>query len=297
MRRIVALVAMLVAIAAANCFAASADEAPVPKLTAHVVDQAGLLSPAQRDALDAKLRAFEAAHGSQIAVLTMPTLKGESIEDFSTRVTDQWQLGRKGVDDGVLLLVAKEEHGIRIQTGRGVQGTLTDALSKRIISEFITPRFRAGDFAGGLDAGVDAIMKAVEGEDLPLPAKAPVPRSSASYSDFVFLAFFLVPIVAMILRSVAGRLVGAGLTSAITGLAAWLVLGSIALGVLAFVFTFVLALFSGLRVTPPMGPGRWGGGWGGGGFGGGLGGGFGGGGGGFSGGGGTFDGGGASGKW
>ena len=297
LRRLLALLAVLVAGAALG----APGDVPVPKLTAHVVDLTSTLDAQQREALDAKLRAFEAARGSQIAVLIMPTLGGESIEEFSTRVTDAWQLGRKGVDDGVLLLVAKQEHRVRIQTGRGVQGTLTDALSSRIIEEIITPRFRSGDFAGGIDAGVDAIMKAVQGEDLPLPAAKKAARASqASYSDFVFLAFFLVPVVAMVLRSIAGRLVGAGLTSGLTGVAAWLVFGSLGLGVFAALLAFVFTLFSGIGITRGIGPGGWGGGWGGGfggGFGGGGGGFGGGGGGGFSGGGGSFDGGGASGQW
>src|SRR5882672_4900474 len=143
---------------------------PVPKLTARVVDQTGTLSATERASLEAKLAAFEKAHGSQVAVLLVPTLGPETIEDFAGRVTDAWKLGRKGVDDGVLFVVAKQERKMRIHTGRGVQGTLTDALSRRIVADVVAPRFRGGDFAGGIDAGVDAIVKAIEGEALPLPA-------------------------------------------------------------------------------------------------------------------------------
>src|SRR5213078_811241 len=100
---------------------------------------------------DAKLAAFEQAKGSQVAVLLVPSIGSETIEEFAGRVTDAWQLGRKGVDDGVLLVVAKQERKIRIHTGRGVQGTLTDALSKRITTDIIAPHFRTGDFAGGLN--------------------------------------------------------------------------------------------------------------------------------------------------
>src|SRR5205807_9822366 len=139
-------------------------------------------------ALEEKLAAFERSRGSQVAVLLVPTTGGEAIEDFATRVTDAWQLGRKAVDDGVLFVVAKQDRKIRIHTGRGVQGTLTDALSKRIGADIVAPRFRSGDFAGGIDAGVDAIMKAIEGEALPPPATkrvAPKVDTVSSYANFL----------------------------------------------------------------------------------------------------------------
>jgi uncharacterized protein len=288
-------VALLVASAAALAAAPDPNEIPVPKLGAHVVDLTGTLTSDERAALDSKLVDFERARGSQVAVLLVPSIGTEAIEDFATRVTDQWQLGRKGVDDGVLLVVAKEQRKLRIQTGRGVQGTLTDALSKRIVSDVIAPHFRNGDFAGGLDAGADAIMKAVQGEQLPLPEARPPARRGASVgslSDLAIFAFFLVPVVGMILRGLVGRFFGAGLTSGITGLAAWLVMGSLGIGIVAALVAFVIVLFSGSGLARGIGPGIAG--WGGGGFGGGFGGG---GGGGFSGGGGGFDGGGASGNW
>ena len=187
----------------------------VPKLVTRVTDLAGTLTPADRDRLEEKLRAFEAAKGSQVAVLLVPTIGTEVIEDFAGRVADAWQLGRKGVDDGVLFVVAMQERKMRIHTGRGVQGTLTDAASKRIIAEIVAPRFRSGDFAGGVDAGVDAILKAIEGEALPEPArKSASPRvdTVSSYGNFLFMGFFLVPVVAMVLRSMFGRLLGAGAT-------------------------------------------------------------------------------------
>jgi LemA protein len=144
---------------------------PVPK-PPRVTDLAGTLTAPQR-MLESKLAAFEKQRGSQVAVLIEPTIGDETIQEFAGRVTDEWQLGRKGVDDGVLFAIAMKERRMRIHTGRGVQGTLTDALSKRIISDIVSPRFRNGDFAGGIDAGVDAIMKAIEGEELPLPKEAP----------------------------------------------------------------------------------------------------------------------------
>ena len=294
LKKLLATAALLLAAAAGAMAATDPNEVPVPKLSAHVIDQTGTLAPAQRDALDAKLADFDRTHGSQVVVLIVPTLGNESIFDFATRVTDEWKLGRKGVDDGVLLVVSKDQHKIRIHTGRGVQGTLTDALSDRIIYEIIAPRFRNGDFAGGLDAGVDAILKAIEGESLPLP-EARRPAARVSGDAFFYLAVFLVPIVGLALRGIFGRLFGAGITGGITGLLAWFLFGSIALVVAAAGAAFFFTLFSGARFGPGIGMGTgWPGGFGGGGFGGG---GFGGGGGGFSGGGGGFDGGGASGSW
>ena len=276
---------------------AAAQDVPTPRLSARVIDQTATLSEAQRAALDEKLAAFEKARGSQVAVLLVPTTGNETIEEFAGRVADTWQLGRKGVDDGVLFVVAKNDRKLRIHTGRGVQGTLTDALSKRIVSDIVAPRFREGDFARGIDEGVDAIMKAIEGEDLPLP-KAGSERGAAhgsSPDNFFVLAFFIVPIVALVLRGIFGRFFGAATTSGITGLAAWLILGSVAIGILAAFVAFFMTLFMGSGIARGARSGGWipmGGGWGGGPGGGGFGGG-----GGFSGGGGGFDGGGASGSW
>jgi len=295
--RLAALAALVLGVGLAA--AAPGDPIPVPKLTAHVVDQTGTLTAAEREALDARLAAFERERGSQVAVLIVPSIGTEPIEDFATRVTDEWQLGRKGVDDGVLFAIAKQERKIRIQTGRGVQGTLTDALSRRIIAEVVAPRFRNGDFAGGIDAGVDAIILAVKGEDLPLPPVRPSARkvgAESSYSNFFVLAFFLVPVIGMVLRGIVGRFFGAGLTGGLTGIAATLFFGSIGFGILAALFAFFFTIVGGTGLGRGIRPGGWGGGFGGGGFGGGFGGG-GGGGGGFSGGGGSFDGGGASGSW
>lgn len=267
-------------------FAAWGAQVPVPKLTARVTDQTGTLTEGERAALEEKLRAFEAAKGSQVAVLLVPSLGDEVIEEFAGRVTDEWKLGRKDVDDGVLFVIALKERKLRIHTGRGVQGTLTDALARRIIADLVTPRFRSGDFAGGIDTGVDAIIKAIEGEELPLPARKPANKvdTVSSYSNFIWIAFFAVPIVAMVLRSLVGRFAGAGLTSGITGAAAWFIFGSIAFGLVAAMLAFVFTLVSGTGIARGANRGGWGGG---GGFGGG----------GWSGGGGGFGGGGASGRW
>lgn len=290
--------ALLLCLATAPLAAWAQAPAPVPKLSGRVVDLTGTLSTADRQAIAAKLAAFEQAKGSQVAVLLVPNLGDETIEEFATRVTDAWQLGRAGVDDGVLFVVAMQERRLRIQTGRGVQGTLTDALSKRIIAELVTPRFRAGDFPGGIHAGVDAILKAIEGEALPAPApSAAKARGGGGPSgvDFFWLAFMLVPMAGLFLRAVLGRFFGATLTGGATGLAAWFLFGSLLVGGVAAFIAFLVVLFMGM---PGAGVHRGGGSWGGGGWSGGGGGGGGwSGGGGFSGGGGGFDGGGASGGW
>ena len=285
----------LAALAAALAAVAGLAATPVPRLEAHVTDLAGTLTAPQRQALESKLGEFEARRGSQVAVLIVPTIGDEAIEEFTGRVTDEWKLGRKGVDDGVLFAVAMKERRMRIHTGRGVQGILTDALSKRIVADLVTPQFRNGDFAGGIDAGVGAIMKAIEGEELPLPKPASHGKveSQSSFGDVAILALFGIPILGMVLRSMFGRFLGATATSGIAGVGAWLLLGSVAIGAIAAVIAFVLTLMGGGSgrsvgrggILPGgFGGGSWGGG---GGFGGG----------GFGGGGGGFDGGGASGSW
>jgi uncharacterized protein len=263
---------------------------PVPKLTGRVVDLTGTLTSPEHEALAARLKAFETSKGSQVAVLLVPSIGTETIEEFSTRVTDEWKLGRAGVDDGVLFVIAKQERRMRIQTGRGVQGVLTDALSRRIIAERVAPRFKAGDFAGGIDSGVDAILKAIAGEALPPPAtKAAAANvfSMDSLENLLVLAFVVVPIVGMILRSFLGRFLGAVFTSGLTGFAAWMFFGSLLAGGAAALIAFFIVLFTGTSaLARASSRGGWPGGFS-----------SGGGGGGFSGGGGGFDGGGASGGW
>jgi len=286
---------------AAASFAAQAQEGlvPIPKLAAHATDLTGTLTVTELAAIEEKLAAFERAKGSQVAVLMVPTIGAEPIEDFALRVTDAWKLGRKGVDDGVLFVIAKQQRKIRIQTGRGVQGTLTDVTSGRIIRERVTPAFRDGNFAAGIEAGVDAILKAIEGEALP-PVKAgtttrKVDTLPSSGFDFLWLAFLGVPVVAMILRPMVGRAGSAVATGGIAGVGAWIVFGTIIAGAIGAIIAFVLAISMGTNALRQgrRGGGAWipGGGFGGGSWGGG------GGGGGFSGGGGGFDGGGASGDW
>lgn len=278
-----ALIAFCVALPAAALVA-------VPPLTGPVVDLTGTLTTPQTQTLDTQLRNFAEQKGSQVAVLVVPTTQPESIEQYSIRVVDAWKLGRARQDDGVLLLVAKDDHKLRIEVGYGLEGTIPDAIAKRIIAEIIAPRFRAGDFAGGITAGVDQIIKLIDGEQLPPPKRN---TTGGNGPDPELLIFVVVGalIFGKVVQATLGRSLGAAASGVAAGVVGWLIVGSIALAVVAAIAAFFLA-FAG---------GRPGGGWsgGGGGFGGGFGG-FGGGssgGGGFSGGGGGFGGGGASGGW
>jgi len=149
---------------------AFADQ-PIPKLTARVTDLTGSLPAAAISSLDNQLARFEQAHGIQVAVLLVASTEPEAIEQYSIRVADAWKLGRKGIDDGVLLLIAKNDRELRIEVGRGLEGVLTDATSNRIIDEIIVPRFKNGEFEGGVRAGVDSILKVVAGEPLPPPSQ------------------------------------------------------------------------------------------------------------------------------
>lgn len=279
---------------------ARADVA-VPPLTARVTDQTGTLSGEAVTRLEAKLADVEAKKGSQIAVLIVPTTQPEEIEQYSIRVADQWKLGRKGIDDGAILLVAKNDRRVRIEVGRGLEGALPDAIANRIISETITPRFKTGDYDGGVTAGVDQIIAVVNGEPLPEPDKKWEP-SGGGLSHLLPLLLVVVFVASGVLRALFGRLFGSVATGGLAGFLAWLLSHALPIGLGAGVISFLFALLLGSSRGWSAGGGGWGGGFGGG-LGGGLGGGFGGrggggfGGGGFSGGGGGFSGGGASGNW
>jgi uncharacterized protein len=257
----------------------------VPPLAARVTDLTGTLTPAQRESLENELRAFEARKGSQIAVLIVPTTQPEAIEQYSIRVTDAWKLGRKGVDDGVLLLVAKDDRKLRIEVGYGLEGVIPDAIANRIVDEIIVPFFKQGDFYGGIHAGVNRLMRLIDGEPLPPPEA----RDSAwaGFGNWLPFAFIAVMIVGGVLRTLFGRLIGAGVAGGAVGVIAWLILSSLGVALVAALIVFLFVLMAGARIGP-AGYGGLGGGFGGGGFGGG---------GGFSGGGGGFGGGGASGSW
>jgi uncharacterized protein len=270
--------------------------ADIPPLKARVTDLTNTLNAQQRGALEQTLAEFEQRKGAQIAVLMVPTTQPETVEQYAVRVQESWKLGRKGVDDGVLLVVAKNDRKLHIEVGYGLEGILPDAIAKRIIDDDIVPRFKENDFYGGIRAGVDRIMRVVEGEKLPPPAARGHPNAEGLNLNWVLPLLFFALIGGTILRAIFGRFVGSGITGGVVGFAAWALLGSLVVGVIAGAFAFIFMLGGGSRGwSPGYGRGGWGGGgWSGGGFGGG---GFGGGGGGFSGGGGSSGGGGASGSW
>jgi uncharacterized protein len=276
--------------------AGAQDVQPIPKLAARVTDLTGTLTAGQQNSLEQKLAAFEAAKGSQLAVLIVPTTQPEEIEQYSIRVVDAWKLGRKGVDDGALLIVAKDDHRVRIEVGRGLEGVLTDALSNRIIDETVKPAFRQGNFYGGIDAGLEQMMKLIQGEPLPPPVEQWQPRRGGHGSGLFLPLLFAMFAGSVVLRGIFGRTVGSVLTGAGAGLLVWIAGYALVLAGLAAIGAFFFTLLGGLGRGSGWSSGGFGGGWGG--FGGGLGGGGGGfGGGGFSGGGGGFAGGGASGSW
>jgi uncharacterized protein len=273
--------------------AGAQDAQPIPKLSARVTDLTGTLTAGQQTALDQKLASFEAAKGVQLAVLIVPTTQPETIEEYSIRVVDQWKLGRKGVDDGALLIVAKDDHKVRIEVGRGLEGVLTDALSNRILEETLKPAFRQGGFYGGIDAGLDQMMKLIQGEPLPPPEREWQPGRRGHGGGSLLPLLFAVFAGSVVLRAIFGRTFGSLLTGAGAGLLVWIAGYALALSGLAAVGAFLFTLLGGLGRGSGWSSGGFGGGWGG--FGGGLGGGWGGGG--FRGGGGGFAGGGASGSW
>lgn len=288
MRRCAKFIAALLLVA----FAAAAYAlVAVPPLNQRVTDLTGTLTTQQKAELEQMLQAFEAQKGSQIAVLMLPSTAPEAIEQYAIRVAEQWKLGRKDIDDGALLLIAKDDRAMRIEVGYGLEGALPDAVAKRIIAEIITPYFRQGDFYGGIRAGVQAIIKVVEGEPLPAPrGQARDESSGVSFGQLLPLAFVVVFVVAPLLRGMIGRFPAALAASGLATVIFWLLIGSFLLAILIGILVLFMTLFAGIA------PGA--GGWGrGGGYGGGFGRGGGFGGGGFRGGGGGFGGGGASGRW
>ena len=255
-------------------------EVAIPPLTQRVIDLTATLDAGQTQTLESRLAAFETKKGAQLAVLIVPTTQPETIEQYGIRVVEAWKLGRKGVDDGALLLVAKDDRALRIEVGYGLEGALNDATTKRIVAEIITPFFRRGEFYAGVDAGMAAMMRVIDGEPLPSPQRA---AASGSYDieSLLFIAFGLVVVAGGMLRALLGRFPAAMLMGGALGVLAWLTVAPLLVALLVGLMAFVFVLFGGA--------GRGFGGHGGG-FGGTRGGGFGGGGGGFG-------GGGASGRW
>lgn len=271
----------------------------VPQLTGRVVDQTGTLSSGDVAQLSQKLADLQTRKGSQIAILIVPTTEGEPIEQFSLRVAEAWKIGRKKVDDGALLVVAKNDRRLRIEIGYGLEGVLTDVTSKRIIDEIITPKFKSGDFAGGLSAGIDKMIGLINGEKLPEPEPAHWNGDGFNFDVFNPFWLFFAFVISGIFRSMLGRLMGSIATGGAVAALVWFLFGGLAaaigIGVLASIVAFIVDFM-------PTGGGSRSGGWSGGSSGGwssgssssgssssdsG----------GFSGGGGSFGGGGASGSW
>jgi uncharacterized protein len=281
-----AVLALVIAVTGAISSNNGIAQVAVPALTARVTDLTATLTADQTAALNQTLQTFESRKGTQIAVLIVPTTEPEAIEQYSLRVAEQWKLGRKQVDDGALLVVAKNDRAMRIEVGYGLEGVLNDATSKRIISEIITPRFRQGDFYGGITAGVDQIVRVADGEPLPGPSTSPGGDLSNVWR-FTPVIFVLAIALGGVLRTVLGRLPGALVAGGAVALIAWFVAGGIMATALAGAAAFLLTLagggmagYAGAYSLGAGGFGRGGRGTAG-----------------FSGGGGGFGGGGASGRW
>ncbi len=262
----------------------------VPALRGRVTDLSGVLDTAQQSALETNLAALEVETGSQIAVLVIDTTGPEAIEQYALRVAESWKLGREGVDDGALLLVAVDDRKLRIEVGYGLEGALPDARAKRIVAEIITPYFKNGDYAGGIRAGVDAMANASRGEELPAPT--PQRRGASNIFNYLPLILIIALVLSGPLKKILGSPGGAIATGGVVSIVAWLLVGLLGSAVLAGIVAFLFSLLSGAgarswsdRGGARGGPGRSGYGRGGG-FGGG-----------FGGGGGGFGGGGASGGW
>ena len=266
----------------------SAAQVPVPPLKARVTDLTATLTSDQRAALEQKLAALEARKGSQVAVLLVPTTQPETVEQYAIRVFDQWKLGRKGIDDGVLLLVAKNDRKLRIEVGYGLEGAIPDAIAKRVVDEDIVPLFKQGNFYGGISAGTDRVSKLIEGESMPPPKRTAAPGSGWS-TETLFIGFIILAMASQLLHSLLGRFPGAGVAGVAAGIVGYVLAGLAAAAIIGLI-AFVISLFIGAT-------GRQGRGWSSGGNWSSGGGGWSSGGGGFSGGGGSSGGGGASGRW
>jgi uncharacterized protein len=255
----------------------------VPSLVGHVTDQTGTLTAEQKSTLEQSLMLFEARNGTQLAVLIIPTTLPEGIEQYALRVAERWKLGRKKVDDGLILVVAKDDRTLRIEVGYGLEGALSDIVSKRIISEIIVPRFKQGDFYGGLQLGVEKIMSVVGGEPLP-PHQRHSRSTDPSTGEYLLSLFILLLGVGGVLRNIFGTVGGSLITGAIVTGLAWLVGVSLFLSAVAGIAAAFVTVIGAAKVLHDLGgmSGRGRDGLRGGGF---------------LGGGGGFGGGGASGRW
>ena len=222
----------------------------VPPLRGRINDSAGLLSQEQSSQLEAELAQFENATGHQVAVLTLATLEGDSLEDFSIRVAEAWKIGHKGNDNGVMLIVAHDDRKIRIEVGYGLEGVLPDAVAYRIIQEVIIPRFRDRDFAGGIESGVSAIIQAIRGEPISAVSRTPTRSADSHLSTILLLVAgtaLFGSVVGLAQPSLVRAAVSGALVSSILGLpglsvvgtAIWLI--AICIGAVASMLTVQLS--------------------------------------------------------
>ncbi|MBI5925279.1 MAG: TPM domain-containing protein [Aquabacterium sp.] len=271
------------------------DVLPVPPLSGHVIDSSQTLSTAQAQALEQKLSAFERAHGTQMVILLVPSTQPEDIAAFAQRVGETWKIGRRDVGDGLLIVVAKQDRRIRIEVAKALEGAVPDLAASRVIEQAIKPAFKAGDYAGGLNRGVDQLVARIQGENLPAPeARTSEGRHPSGdgfqFNDLMVFGLIGIPIVFGVLSAILGRKLGALATGSLGGFLIWVVTSSLFLAIGGGIIAIFLALAFGNGGGRRGGPGSWGGpptggGWssGGGGW--------------SSGGGGDFGGGGASGNW
>lgn len=254
-------------------------EVAVPPPGARVTDLTGTLDVTQKQQLETRLDQFEAKRGVQIAILLVPTTRPETIEQYGIRVVETWKLGRKGVDDGVLLLIAKDDRTLRIEVGYGLEGVLPDAVAKRIIAESITPYFKNGSYFDGIATGIEQLLAVIEGESLPPPrARNEAPGNFRNLESLLLISFMLAVGVGGVLRKILGRLPAAGIIGLVTSMLAWFIAGTILWAGIVGILAFIVTLTGGGRGLGGGSPGGFGGG-------------------GFGGGGGGFGGGGASGRW
>lgn len=236
--------------------AATGDFADIPALKARVTDTTGTLAAPDKARIEAMLSAFEKSKGAQIVVLMVPTTQPEAIEQYSIRVAEKWKIGRKQVNDGIVMIVAKNDRKLRIEVGYGLEGAVPDALAKRIISEVISPRFRSNDYAGGIEEGVSRLIGLVNGESLPEPKQSwsasgerSAGKSGAGITEGWFVgAFFFAFLVGGLLRKVFGRFFGALISGGGFGALAFMLLGGVFWPLLLGLFAFILALFAGLNL-------------------------------------------------
>jgi uncharacterized protein len=225
----------------------------VPPLVGRVVDQTGTLTSGDIASLNQTIRHFEARKGSQIAVLIVPTTDGEAIEQFSLRVAEAWKIGRKKIDDGAVLVIAKNDRHLRIEVGYGLEGALTDVTTKRLIDEEITPKFKTGDFAGGVAAGVNKMIRVIDGEKLPAPEPPHWQNTGLFDLTDLFNPFLLIPVLLFggLMRNFLGRLVGSAVSGGLVTLIAWYLFGSLLAGAIAGIITSMIVMF-GEAITAPM---------------------------------------------